>query len=257
MSHVFEAYGGYYDLVYGDKDYVNETDYIVRCIRQQLPNAKTILELGCGTGAHAEQLARQGFTVHGFDMSESMLARAHARKASMPEELQERLSFASGDARSVRTGSSYDVVISLFHVVSYQTSNADLEKVMTTAATHLPSTGLFLFDFWYGPAVLAQVPELRVKRLEDAAIKVTRIAEPEIFSDDCVVDVNYDIFVEQKDSGAITQIQEKHSMRYIFPPELADLLDTDTWSNFKLSEWLSADAPTEDSWSAFVAARRK
>lgn len=257
MSHVFEVYGHYYDLLYGDKDYAAETDYVVGCIREQLPNAKTILELGCGTGAHAEQLARQGFTVHGFDMSDSMLTRAQARKASLPEELQERLCFEHGDARDVRTGNRYDVVISLFHVVSYQTSDADLEKLMTTAARHLPSKGLFLFDFWYGPAVIAQVPDMRVKRLEDAAIKVTRIAEPEVFGEDCVVDVNYDIFVEQKDSGAIKQIQEKHRMRYIFPSELASLLDIDTWSNFKLSEWLSADAPTDDSWSAFVAARRK
>lgn len=257
MSQVFDAYAHYYDLVYADKDYSGESEYVAERIRNQLPEAKLILELGCGTGAHAEHLARMGYTVHGVDMSAEMLSRAEARKALLPADIQSRLSFSLGDARDVRIQQIYDVVISLFHVISYQTTNADLESTLETAATHLSTGGLFLFDFWYGPAVLAQKPELRVKRLENREVRVTRIAEPSIYTDENCVDVNYDIFIEQKDSGEIKQIGEKHKMRYISLPELEHFLAAGKWSNHEAFEWLANVAPDESSWSAFVIARRK
>jgi SAM-dependent methyltransferase len=257
MSQVFDAYAHYYDLVYADKDYSGESEYVAERIREQLPAAKLILELGCGTGAHAEQLARMGYTVHGVDMSAVMLSRAEARKASLPADIRNRLSFSLGDVRDVRTQQIYDVVISLFHVISYQATDADLESALETAAVHLSSGGLFLFDFWYGPAVLAQKPEVRVKRLENGEIKVTRIAEPSTYADENCVDVNYDIFIEQKDSGEITQVREKHKMRYIFLPELQHFLIPQKWTSHNAFEWLANVAPGASSWSAFVVARRK
>jgi len=257
MSQVFDSYAQYYDLVYQDKDYSAESEYIAACIHKKLPSANSILELGCGTGAHAEQLARMGYNVHGIDMSENMLDRALARKASLPAELEARLAFGIGDVRNLRTDKTYDVVISLFHVVSYQSSDAELSQVVATAARHLTPGGLFLFDFWYGPAVLSQVPEIRIKRLEDETIKVTRIAEPSMHVNENIVDVNYDIFVENKESGQITQIQEEHKMRYIFAPELPHFIDSESWSNYETCEWLSDEALSDRSWSAFVVAMRK
>ncbi len=220
MSQVFDTYARYYDLLYRDKDYSGESEYVAAHIRKQAPKSKRILELGCGTGAHAEHLARMGYTVHGVDMSEAMLARAEARKANLPPELAARLTFGVGDVRNVRMGEFYDIVISLFHVMSYQTTNTDLEAAFETASIHLKHGGLFLFDFWYGPAVLTQRPEVRVKRLEDDEIKVTRIAEPRMYVNENVVDVNYTVFIEAKLTGQVKQIKETHKMRYLFLPEL-------------------------------------
>jgi predicted TPR repeat methyltransferase len=41
-----------------------------------LPKAKTILELGCGTGKHANILADYGFNILGIDSSKTMLNEA-------------------------------------------------------------------------------------------------------------------------------------------------------------------------------------
>ena len=78
-----------------------------------------------------------GYIVHGVDLSEAMLARAEERKAALPPEVAARLSFIYGDMRTVRTGETYDAVISLFHVMSYQTTNADLEAAFETATVHI------------------------------------------------------------------------------------------------------------------------
>lgn len=247
---VFNAYASYYDLLYRDKDYFAEAKYVAAHIRKQTPKAKRILELGCGTGAHAEHLAHMGYTVHGVDMSQAMLARAEARKAALPPDVAARLSFGFGDVRTVRTGETYDAAISLFHVMSYQTTNDDLKATFATAAVHLQVGGLFLFDFWYGPAVLTQKPEVRVKRLENDEIKVIRIAEPVMHVNDNVVDVNYTVFIEVKVTGQVEQINETHQMRYLFLPEMQCY-----WAG-KFKEagshaWMTDEPLNVDAWGGF------
>ncbi len=248
MNEIFDAYARYYDLLYRDKDYGGETEYVASCIREHAPQAKRILELGCGTGAHAEHLARMGYTVHGVDLSEAMLADAEARKARLPAEVGGLLSFGLGDVRTVRTGETYDAVISLFHVMSYQTANSDLEAAFETASVHLPKGSLFLFDFWYGPAVLTQKPEVRIKRLEDDEIKVTRIAEPVMRVNDNLVEVNYTVFVELKATGETESVQETHRMRYLFLPELIRYR-TGTFEERATKAWMSNESLNTDSWS--------
>ena len=254
--NIFDGYSQYYDLLYRDKDYLAEVEYVVSHIKKSQPHAKRILELGCGTGAHAEHLARLGFEVVGVDMSETMLARAEARKAKLPKEVGSRLTFIHGDVRSIRTSQTYDAVISLFHVMSYQTTNADLEAVFTTAATHLTADGVFLYDYWYGPAVLTQKPEVRVKRLEDDRIKVTRIAEPVMHVNENLVDVIYSVFIEEKFTGEMTQLNETHRMRYLFLPELFFLATVHPWRDFNSYAWLRSTPLSIEDWSGFAVLKR-
>jgi SAM-dependent methyltransferase len=196
-----------------------------------------------------------GYAVHGVDQSETMLARAAARRAGVAAETASRLSFGPGDARTVRTGGTYDAVISLFHVMSYQTSNADLQAAFATAAAHLAPGGLFVFDFWYGPAVLTERPEPRVKLLEDERIRVRRVAEPVLHANENVVDVNYTVFIEDKAAGGTQQVRETHRMRYLFLPELA-LLRGATFTESASCAWMSDAPPDERSWAAFQVLRR-
>lgn len=253
---VFDSYSRYYDLLYRDKDYAAEAGYVASQLWRHAPQAGHILELGCGTGAHAEHLARAGITVHGVDQSESMLARAAARKSALSPDTAARLSFGQGDARSVRTGARYDAVISLFHVMSYQTSNGDLQAAFATAAAHLRPGGLFLFDFWYGPAVLTQRPEAREKRLADDRIEVTRSAEPVLHENEDLVDVNYTVLIRDKQTGGTQRIHETHRMRYLFLPELA-LLRSAAFEERATLAWMSTAPLSARSWSGFqiLAAR--
>jgi SAM-dependent methyltransferase len=257
MSRVFDAYARYYDLLYRDKDYAAEAQYVASHICAHAPQAGRILELGCGTGAHAEHLARMGYTVHGVDLSPTMLARAAARKSALPPETAGRLSFGPGDVRTVRTGETYDAVISLFHVMSYQTADADLSAMFETTALHLRPAGLFLFDFWHGPAVLAQQPEVRTKHLEDDQIKVTRTATPVLHADQKVVDVNYHVRIEVKATGKIEEVRETHRMRYLFVPEVAHLAKPGLWAGVETCAWMGHQPPGVGDWSGFARATRR
>jgi SAM-dependent methyltransferase len=256
---VFGKYSHYYNLLYKDKDYAGEARYIHDIIRQHAPGAQSVLDLGCGTGRHDFELARLGYEVTGVDMSAEMLAAARSRLAAgCPNLSSERpcpLNFHSGDIRNVRLNRTFDVVVSLFHVMSYQLTNEDLQAAIYTAGAHLKPGGLFIFDFWYGPAVLTDQPVVRIKRLEDDEISVTRIAEPVMHFNENVVDVNYDVLITDKATGTMERLQETHRMRYLFIPEIERLYDMAGMKSINFGEWLGTKPAGKDTWGVIAVAR--
>jgi SAM-dependent methyltransferase len=217
---VFDAYASYYDLLYRDKDYAGESRYVLDLLAQQGIPGGQLLELGCGTGRHAEHFGSAGFKVHGIDLSDKMVARAEERLGSSGA----GHCFEVGDVRALQLGQEFDAVVALFHVLSYQCSNSDLERTFATAAAHLRRGGAFVFDFWYGPGVLTNRPSVRAKEMSDDTCSVLRIAEPCMLPNDNCVDVQYRILVEDLATGELHRIEEVHRMRYLFLPELQRLV---------------------------------
>lgn len=248
----FDAYAAYYDLLYHDKDYAGEAAYVGNLIRRHNPGAKSILELGCGTGTHARELVKQDLSITGVDRSEAMIQLALQRS---PEGVANgSLTFLQGDLRNFRAGRRFDAVLALFHVMSYQTSNEDLCAAMATAAAHLQPGGVLIFDCWYGPGVLTDPPVARVRRLDGKGFQVTRIAEPVQFPNENRVDVCYEIIVER--SSCIERITEVHSMRYLFTPEIDALLSGAGLRRVALETWMGGGDPDCTTWNAcFVATK--
>lgn len=255
MNQVFDAYSKYYDLLYQDKDYKSEAQYTAKLVNQSLPNAKNILELGCGTGTHAVHLAENGFNIHGIDISNTMLDSAQIRCSKLPAEIAKQISFDHGDIRNVRTNRTYDAVISLFHVVSYQVCNSDLLATFETAAIHLKTGGVFIFDFWYGPAVLTEKPAVRIKRLNNNDLEIVRIAEPVMNPNENTVDVNFSIIIKDNNTNQTEEISESHHMRYMFIPELKFLLAKAGFKDIIFKEWLTDNDAGLDTWSVCAVAK--
>ena len=254
---VFGHYAQYYDLLYRDKDYAGETEFVHRLLQRHAPGAKTIVELGCGTGVHAEHMSRMGYEVHGVDRSTEMLDRARSRLANLSEKQAARLMFFQDDIRTVRLATKADAVIALFHVMSYQARNDDLNAAFATARHHLAPGGILVFDCWYGPAVLSERPVIRVKRLEDNEINVTRIAEPVMRPNENLVDVNYHVIIRQKTSGNVEELREMHRMRYLFTPEIAMLLSSNHMELVWSEEWITGRVPGIDTWGVCFVGRTR
>ena len=244
---VFGKYASYYNLLYKDKDYSAEARYIHDLIQNHCPGAKTVLNLGCGTGNHDFELARFGYEVTGVDLSDEMLAAANKRLASN-DSILTSLCFQKGDIRTVRLNKLFDVVTSLFHVMSYQSTNDDLLAAIATAKEHLAPDGCFVFDCWYGPAVLCDPPVVRVKRLEDESIQVVKIAEPVMHPNENLVDVNYQVLITEKSTGRVETLLETHRMRYLFIPELELFLRAAGLNILSVSEWMTGNNPDRTTW---------
>lgn len=252
----FELYALYYDLLYRDKDYRAEAEYVSALLREVAPGAKSVLELGCGTGGHAPHFAAMGWRLAGVDLSATMVERAQEKAAAYPEATRAALSFSEGDVRTVRVGETFDAVISLFHVMSYQTTDADLRAAIRTAAAHLAPGGAFYFDFWHGPAVLLDPPTVRVKRIEDARIRVVRVTEPVAEPENEVIDVRFEVFIEDKNDGAIRRVNESHRMRYLFADKVGEMLREEGFSVVAAPAWMSREPATASHWYGGLLCRK-
>lgn len=249
-NSTFDEYSNYYDILYGDKSYVEEVEYVNNLLKTAGFPAGDILEFGSGTGRHGCLLVSKGYRVHGIERSLRMIQNGVVKDGFTCE---------YGDACNTQLNKKFDIVLALFHVVSYQTSNDNLEAIFKNAAAHLKKGGLFIFDFWYTPAVNNLKPSVRVKRVSNEDISVTRIAEPTIYENKNIVDVNYSIFIEhfgKLNNNKNCSLKETHSMRHFSLPEV-DLLSK--YCGFKLiksEEFLTGSNLSETTWSACVALER-
>jgi hypothetical protein len=240
----FKNYSFYYDLLYQDKDYQAESTYISELLRGINSDTHEILEFGSGTGRHGRILGDQGFQVTGIELSAEMVAEA---------EITANFKLIQGDVRTVNLDKKYDAVVSLFHVMSYQISNESVELVFKNASTHLNIDGVFMFDFWYTPAVYSQTPEVRLKTVRHKHLEVHRIAEPVVNYYNNTVDVNYTIFGRNLETNEIDMIEESHKMRHFSLMEL-DLVAK--YAGFKrviFEEYLTSNTPSSKTWGVCLA----
>jgi len=254
---LFQYYSAYYDLLYRDKDYAAEAAYLAEILRASGEKTHEVLEFGCGTGRHGRLLAEHGFQVFGVERSESMVEAARYPDTKISPKTHGEFDCMLGDIRSVEVGRVFDAVLSLFHVISYQTCNVDLLQTFANAARHLRPRGIFVFDVWHGPAVLSQHPVVRVKRVEDNATRITRIAEPELDTTASVVTVAYTILADSKLTSQLTTIKEEHRMRYLFPSEV-DLLGAQTGFEVERSEeFFTGQKPSGNTWGVLYILRKR
>ena len=115
MNMVFDAYAAYYDLLYQDKNYQKEAQYICGLLDDNGIRSGEILELGSGTGKHAEEFAKMGFCVHGIDLSQKMIQEANHRNNNQ----KDKLFFEVGDVRDFKAGKKFDAVID--EIISVET----------------------------------------------------------------------------------------------------------------------------------------
>lgn len=250
----FDEYAYYYNMFYGDKDYATEASTVSMLIERYWEGdskPKTILNLGCGTGKHDVELSILGYRVKGIDISENMISEARSNSH------KKGLLFDIGDIRTYRDENKYDVCTSLFHVMSYQNGNNDLLSAFETANLELNDNGLLIFDCWYGPGVLSEKPEVRIKKIEDEHNTLIRQAIPVMYPESNTVDVNYDIMIINKENNTVYDIKETHRMRYLFTPEIELMLKE---SGFKLLDCIdcnSLEQVTFNSWTAYFIARKQ
>jgi SAM-dependent methyltransferase len=252
-----ENYSEYYDLFYADKDYAAEAAFVRDIIQRHKPIVRSILDLGCGSARHAVEFARAGLKVTGVDRSGDMIAHAKDRIERLSPNLCSQLTLVEGDATSYMATTKYDAVVSLFHVVSYQTSNDALTGIFRCARSALSPGGLFVLDFWYGSAVLTQLPAVRIRRVVTPYVHLTRIAEPDHQFDRNVVNVKYTLIALDQRNRRSKEMVEVHSMRYLFLPEIEMLASQHDFEVIEVGEWLTGRPLDEHCWFGYAAVRAR
>ena len=239
MSVFGKEYSQIYDLLYKSKDYEREVEYLNKLIKKNYKKKiENILDIGCGTGKHASLLVDKGYQLHGIDMSPKMKS---IEKKNLKK--KKNLSFSLSTISNLNLKKKFDVIISVFHVMSYQTKNNELIKAFEIVKKHLNGGGIFIFDFWYGPAVLTDLPVNSIKRLSYRDMKISRFGKPYIKPQTNTIDMKYSILMENKKSKKIKKKKEIHRLRYFFDTELELICRRLKFKILKKYEWMSLKKP--------------
>jgi SAM-dependent methyltransferase len=158
-----------YDRIYATKDYASEAAAIRALIARLHPAARTLLDVGCGTGGHLAQLAAW-YAVEGVDVSPGMLAVAQRKLPGV------RLHAA--DMRELALGTTFDVVTSLFSGIAYVRSVAELHRAIAALAAHLAPGGVLVVEPWFTPEAW-RPGTLHASFVDDPDLKIARMVRSE------------------------------------------------------------------------------
>jgi SAM-dependent methyltransferase len=131
----YAGFSLFYDQIMGDRS--EEVDRLRSQIRRHHQGARSLLELGCGTGAIIAGLGDE-FTATGLDRSPEMLAVAAERLPSAK--------LVRADMTSFDLDARFDVVICVFDTLNHLPRFSQWLALFERAYEHLDDGGLFIFD---------------------------------------------------------------------------------------------------------------
>ncbi|MEY2458224.1 MAG: dTDP-3-amino-3,4,6-trideoxy-alpha-D-glucopyranose N,N-dimethyltransferase [Acidimicrobiaceae bacterium] len=134
----------FYDVIHDarGREANAEADIVIAEVRRHCPQAATLLDVACGTGAHLPRFA-EFFDVAGVDLSADMLALAAARCPEVP--------LVAADMRSFDLQRQFDAVVCLFSGIGYLTDEAGLVSAVAAMAAHVAPGGVLLIEGWIEP----------------------------------------------------------------------------------------------------------
>ncbi len=136
----YEAYAAVYDRTGQSRFSLRMLGYARDLWGGEWP--RSVLDLGCGTGAAAVALALRDVRVTGLDRSAEMLACARERADRWGTKVQ----WVEADYRDFALEDRFDAVICFYDAINYCLTEHDLEAVLRNAAHHVRPGGTIFFD---------------------------------------------------------------------------------------------------------------
>ncbi len=252
MTHFSSLYARYYDVVYGGKDYAEESGYFEKLLKRNgvRPGA-SLLSFGAGTLNHELFFANRGYRVHGVELSPDMVhaAEEKIRTLGVP------LSIEQGDMRSYRSTELYDAVLIPFNVVSYCNGEKELQATLKAASRALKKGGVLVFDCWNARVMQKDQPrDTWSKILVDDGVLYKLVRATPVKANNS--------FVRSLELVAITKsgsesYAEDHILFGWVPAKIRSLLAHEGFSTINMYEWMKTVPLTNTRWSMTVVALKK
>lgn len=202
-----------YDTIRGYRDPVGEVDRLYEVFGQRLAKGAAILDLGCGTGLHAIELAKRGYKVTGIDLSPDMIDVAKRKGCDA--------TFLCGNIEEQRNLGKFDGCVSLGNVINCLDGLDSLRAFFGVVPAVLNPKARFICECW-NPIAIIQTPPTRVVREYDCELgRVTRTALPEWDFMKQELFINYEIEVRPpKDPAAGSKYVIVHQLLLFTPLEI-------------------------------------
>ena len=219
--------------------------------------AADVIDLGCGTGLLACELAKRGHRVTGIDPSPEMLRVARSR----PE--GDEVTWIEGDARALPFVGAADLLVMTGHVAQVFLDDASLLATLTAARRAVRPGGRIAFES-RNPAARAWeswTPERSMRRIEapdGSAVDVwqERHDEPDPRATGRVAFSTHYRFVPKPGAGEIGEtLSAASELRFRTRDELAQMLNR---AGFAWIDWYGdwSRAPVDETSRELIAVAR-
>ena len=167
-----------YLRVYSHRD----TGEAARCIRTNIdrtqpanrqPSSVSVLDIACGAGRHALELARLGYCVTGNDLSPFLLDTARREALACSIELV----LSCCDMRMFPEKDRFDLVVQLFTSFGYFESEEDDRRVLANAFRALNSGGWYVLDLINPQHLKRNLVPVSRRTIENLTVVEKRILE--------------------------------------------------------------------------------
>jgi SAM-dependent methyltransferase len=245
MTNFEELYANCYDLIHVNKDYAREALKLQDFIESKFLNVGdcNVLDFGCGTGEHLNALAKTNLVLHGYDMNENMISLARRKF--------QNLQFQSDLAE---LSCEYNLIYSLFDVVSYQDTDEKLANFFSEIGSKLVQGGYFICDGWNLPGVRLDPPAISERSFLMDNSEVLRRVEPSTKNNYRVTRLAISLMNLNK-SEVMTA--EQHYLRAFEIEELVKIAQAQGFSEIRFQDPVNWSKELEPSSWRFVMFARK
>ncbi len=248
----YEQFAYTYDRLMRDMPYQQWVQFTKETWALYHLQPKTIVDLGCGTGTTAIQLAIQGYEVIGIDHSEDMLAVAqHKQEDLRSDSSVMHIDWIQQDMREWQSMKPVDAVISLCDCLNYLLEESDIKATFDRTFAGLRSGGVFIFDVHTLEEIWEYADHQPYFLNED---DISYIWTNELDEQKMQIEHDLTIFIQNPDNRDVfARIDERHVQRGYSLPWLAQSLTDAGFVDVRIGadfEWVK---PHELSKRAFFA----
>lgn len=140
-----ESHADVYETLYAGrgKDWAHEAKSLAEQIRDIKPDADSLLDVACGTGAHLKWFAEHFDRAEGLELAVPMLEQARRR---LPH-----VALHEGDMRDFDLGTTFDAIVCMYCSIGYLDNVAEMRDAIRSMVSHLDPGGVLVIEPWWFP----------------------------------------------------------------------------------------------------------
>ncbi len=247
-----ENYAQWYDTFYNqEKDYVIETEHLVQQFNRHHVPGKRVLDLACGTGGHALELARRGYRITGVDLAPAMLDLARAKAEAAGYDID----FIHCPMEQFQVKEPYDAAVCLFAAFDYLTGIKQVRSFIANLRRLVRPGGLFIMDFWNENQFKEHFETWRVKELQADGRKLIRISQSTHLPRRHALSMRIRCLVHEG-AQVLADFSEIHTLRYWRKDDLRREFESQGIRVLQMFSFLADKTKgTSKSWIVYLTAR--
>lgn len=216
MSNLYDE-PKYYEMAFSFRDISSEIDVLEECfkVHSKIP-VRSLLELGCGTCPHMEELVERGYYYNGLDINQRMLEYSRKKASSIAADVH----LIHGDMMDFSLKEQFDFIFIALGSLYVKNEN-ELTRHFNSVSEALNKGGLYLLDWFVQFEKPSGKEETWEIEKEDVHVK-TRVFWEEIDPDKGTLEET--IIVEVEDKGEQHSHTVKDIKKMLYPQEFLNFV---------------------------------